>query len=137
MTTISKYARPENLVIPVLDGNEVNRKLADIKVSPSTYIEAIAVGEFEEEFHNDLDPEGYLYGVEVALTKEEFIRLVDGKHFRIYNSIFGGKDYHLVTLDTLDKVFGHKNIMYPLTDKTLVENLVIGQRQESEVQWIK
>ena len=117
MTTISKYVRPENLVIPVRDGNEVNMKLANIEVSPSTYSQAIAAGEFEEEFHNDEDEEGYLYGVEVALTKEEFIRLVEGKHCRIYNSIFGSKNYHLVTLDTLDKVFGHNNIMYPLTDK--------------------
>lgn len=117
MSTIAKHVMPGNPKIPVLEDFAINRQLRHLSVSSKTYRQALDDGDFEEEFYNDKDDEGYLTGVEFSVDKDEFISLINKQAFRIYGVNFNKSRFNFLTLDTLDNVLSGLNTIYPLNDK--------------------
>ncbi|MFS0556894.1 hypothetical protein [Brevibacillus sp. 179-C9.3 HS] len=113
---ISRYVDPSLVHIPlVVDWNK-GKLLHDMHSSTKTY--KMAVGdEIDEEYHNDLDEQGYMVGIELNLSKDELVHLLENQAFVVYQTKWRGLTYHLVTLDVDHKVFDSNNVIYPLNEK--------------------
>ncbi|MBF8982257.1 hypothetical protein IZY60_01765 [Lutibacter sp. B2] len=109
-----KYVQSENMEIPIL-GNDLNilERINHLKISKISYANALNKGELGEEFQNDMDEKEYLIGVELTLTKEDFMNNIKEKNYKVYNINWKNKEFTLVTLDKEEEVFSEANILYP------------------------
>lgn len=111
-----KYLPESNLRIPILDGTHLLGDLDRIKIATKTYEEALNDLEFDAEYRNDLNEEGYITGIELTLWKSKFIELIKQEAYKIYRINWRSKDFDLVTFDLEKKVISSNNVIYSLTE---------------------
>lgn len=68
------------------------------------------------EYQNDLDIKGYMEGVELNLSKKEFLTLINENAFQIFKYNWHSKDFMILTLDISKNVFHENNIIYPFSN---------------------
>ncbi|NRR23677.1 hypothetical protein [Brevibacillus sp. MS2.2] len=113
---ISRYVDPSLLYIPLVVDFNRGKLLDDMRLSTKTYKKAVG-DEIDEEYQNDLDKQGYMTGIELNLTKDKLVHLLENKAFVVYRTEWKGQPYHLATLDMDHKVFDSSNVIYPLNEK--------------------
>ena len=86
-----------------------------LAISNKTYSEALNNGDIDQEYQNDRDENGYITGVELDMSESKFVNLIKSNAYRIYSTNWRDKDFHMVTFNTREVVFGLDNIIYPLT----------------------
>ncbi|WP_025028446.1 hypothetical protein [Caldalkalibacillus mannanilyticus] len=110
-----EYIGKEDINIPVLDGKNMMSKLDLLSIQPKTYAEALGNEEIDEEYCNDRDSEGYLIGIEMSLSKEQFLSSIHSEAFKCYSIEWRGQECKLYTMDRDEEVFQSGNKVYPLT----------------------
>ncbi|MFF0831277.1 hypothetical protein ACFYU8_31045 [Brevibacillus sp. NPDC003359] len=113
---ISRYVDPSLLHIPLVVDLNRGKLLDDMQLSAKTYKMAIG-DEIDEEYQNDLDEQGYMTGIELNLSRDRLVHLLENKAFVVYRTEWKGKPFHLATLDIDHKVFDSSNVIYPLNEK--------------------
>ncbi len=117
MDIISKYVHQDKLHIPIMQDDKVSEDLKHLKVMNKIYQQAIEDGDFEEEYHNDADDEGYFVGIERTISKEKFINLIVQQAYCIYKVMYGNRNFVFLTLDDPLKVLSGTNVIYPLSNR--------------------
>ena len=114
---LSRYVNINSMRIPIND-NFIHTDLLDrMKISERTYKEARGkVEEFGEEYLNDLDANGYMEGIELNLSKDRLLTLIQDNSFQIFKHHWIGKDFIILTLDRIENVFDIDNIIYPFSN---------------------
>lgn len=92
-------------------GEDIQQRLNSINVSSTTYLEDLE-NNFEEEYLND-KCDGYISGIELNFSKEEFISNIKNRVYEIFELEWKEKIFLLLILDELDKVLDNNNIIYP------------------------
>lgn len=113
---ISSCVDPSLLHIPLVVDFSRGKLLDDMRLSTRTYEKAVG-DEIDEEYQNDLDEQGYMTGIELNLSKDKLVHLLENKAFAVYRTEWKAQPYHLVTLDMDHKVFDSGNVIYPLNEK--------------------
>jgi len=113
---ISKYVDLSSLHIPLVTDMCIEQLLDTMRLSHRTYREAVGT-EIDEEYKNDLDDNGYIIGVELNLSKEKLIELVNNGAYKLYRIEWQNMPCYIATFDFHHKVFDAKNVIYPLSEK--------------------
>ncbi|QZY54163.1 hypothetical protein [Crassaminicella profunda] len=111
---IEKYIKKEKYKMWVEENADVNGLISNIPIKHKTYNQAIADCDITEEYLNDENEEGYLTGIELNLSKNKFIELINGKAFKLYRGLWKEKECMVTTFDITDKVFNSNNVIYPM-----------------------
>ncbi len=115
---INKYVDMKSINIKVNETLMHINQLKQMRISEYLYRDVSYKGkEFTEEYHNDLDENGYMIGIELNLSKEKFLRLIKNKSFQIYQLNWMKSNFILLTLDIFDNVFDSNNILYPFSER--------------------
>lgn len=115
---LKKYVDLQTLKIPIFNSSMYQAALTQMKVCEKTYRDAsIYAKDFGEEYQNDLDESGYMVGIELNLSKDNFLDLIGHSAFQIYKFNWLNKDFIILTLDKSENVFNLNNKIYPFTDK--------------------
>ncbi|OAB41575.1 hypothetical protein PMSD_00205 [Paenibacillus macquariensis subsp. defensor] len=72
---------------------------------------------FDIEYGNDMDEYGIITGIELSLNHERFINLVKNQAFKLIQTTWRNKQFHLITFDHADNIFKPENIIYKLTEE--------------------
>jgi hypothetical protein len=115
--SLNKYVDLQSLEIPILDSFTYETILNQMKISDMIYKDARDRGEFIEDYQNDLDSDGYMKGVELDLTKENFLTLIKDNAFKIFKHKWLDADFIVLTLDKAENIFNLNNIIYPFTKR--------------------
>ncbi|WP_010243962.1 hypothetical protein [Acetivibrio cellulolyticus] len=115
---LSKYLNIESINIPISSDFQYGDLLNKMRISNITYKQASSdAKEFIEEYQNDLDINGYMEGVELNLSKKEFLTLINENAFQIFKCSWHSKDFIILTLDISKNVFHENNIIYPFCNE--------------------
>jgi hypothetical protein len=109
---LHKYIDPNTIRIPIHRSFQYRDILDSMRISSLPY-QASAGVEFEEEYQNDLDPNGYMEGIELNLTKDRFFYLIKTCAFQLYTYTWHHREWTVLTLDQEHNVFYAENILYP------------------------
>lgn len=112
---------------------EMLKRLNTLSVSGETYLEDLEKEIFEEEYLND-KKDDYISGIELNLTREQFISNIQNKVYKTYKMEWLKKEFLFLTLDSLNNVFEANNIIYPANKNNDVFYVV---SIEDEVCYIK
>jgi hypothetical protein len=85
---------------------------------------------YDTEYGNDMDDQGYITGIELTLNHDRFIDLDKNQAFKVIRTEWRSKEFHLITFDHADDVFKTENVIYKLTDEE--DAFVIVQLIEPE-----
>ncbi|MGF7050197.1 uncharacterized protein YuzE [Paenibacillus sp. DS2015] len=124
-----KHMNPKQIIIPYITDINVASYLDKMTVSPNVFKADFEIG-YDIEYGNDMDEQGYIIGIELTLDHEKFITLIKNQAFRIIQTEWRNKEFHLITFDHLDDVFKPENTIYRLTDEE--DAFVIVQLVEPE-----
>lgn len=113
--SITKYVDTTSITIPLELDTDRGNLLNHMRLSHQTYKKAVG-NDFEDEYMNDLDQNGYIIGVELSLPKDTFLDLITNGAYTIIQTEWKGLLCHIVTFD-YENVFDSKNVIYPLSDK--------------------
>ncbi|OWR30768.1 hypothetical protein CDO73_09255 [Saccharibacillus sp. O23] len=107
----------EKLHIPYISAPDEDPapKLDRMRVAELTYREDFGKG-YDTPYGNDMDKNGYIIGIESDLTSQRLAELLNAKAFQVIDMHWRGRDYHLLTLDTAEKVFDERNTLYRMSD---------------------
>lgn len=113
--------------IEIMKNNlKINRDISKLSVTNTTYRRGLKEGIIDCEYDNDLDKYGYLKGIELSINKKELSSLID--NITAYEINWREDMYMLYALDSYEKVFDERNIIYPLRNKK--DAFVIIQKEE-------
>lgn len=96
----------------IISDVDMLKSLNRLSVSRETYLEDLEKQIFEEEYLND-KKDDYISGIELNLTREQFISNIRNKVYRIYKLDWLEKEFLFLTLDFQENVFEPNNIIYP------------------------
>lgn len=131
VNSIENYVDKSKMKIPQLNGLGILDKLNSLKIADKTYRQALADGEFEEEYYNDWEEDGYMSGIELKLNKHTLLAYIKRQVFRVYNLVWQSKDYLVVTLNYHGEVFNPDNIIFPLNankDVWVIMKIIEGSK---------
>ncbi|MED4780948.1 hypothetical protein [Brevibacillus choshinensis] len=111
--SIAKYVDISSITMPLEIDTHKGNLLNNMRLSHVTYKKAVG-NEFEDEYRNDLDKNGYIIGIELSLSKDRFVNLITNGAYKIIQTEWKGLHYHITTFD-YDKVFDSRNVIYPLS----------------------
>jgi hypothetical protein len=117
----------------IISDVEMLKRLNTLSISGETYLEDLEKEIFEEEYLNDKKND-YISGIELHLTRKQFISNIQNKVYRIYKLEWLEKEFLFLTLDSLDNSFEPNNIIYPANKNNDVFYVVAI---EDEVCYIK
>lgn len=107
---IEKYLDGMKSEIQVQEaGKEIEERIMGLVISDKNYLEDLDK-KFIEEYLNDKD--GYIVGIELDISKEELIKGVKEKVYKIYIVDWQQQEHILLTLAEEDRVFVRNNIIY-------------------------
>ena len=110
--TLSKYLEGKVPKIQIQIANEdIQKQLNGLTMNSKTYLEDLGI-RFEEEWLNDKKDE-YITGIELRLTRQQFIKDIENDIYRIYKMEWLERDFLFLTLDSLENIFEPNNIIYP------------------------
>ncbi|UQZ34873.1 hypothetical protein C2I18_15835 [Paenibacillus sp. PK3_47] len=112
---IFHYVSADNLRIPLVTDIDPAPALNQMKLAANTFRSDYGYG-YDTEFGNDMDAQGYLKGVELTLPGKRFVDLVDKQAFKIIQTSWKGRMFHLLTLDHLANVLHPGNVLYRMSD---------------------
>lgn len=72
---------------------------------------------FETEYGVDFDSSGYITGYEIGLSPAKFLKLIESKSYRLYESVWQNQIYHIFLLDEYNSVFSKNNMICPMNRK--------------------
>lgn len=135
---VEQYIDKDLLQIPVIEDGLILNELDKLIIMDKTYKQALKNGDFDEEYCNDLDDQGYMKGVELNISKEVYLRLIQKQAYKIYKIHWRNQNFLLLTLDGYREVINPFNRVYPLTKREDVFVIVrIESRSEYNVVFIK
>ena len=112
---VGQYIDKALFQIPVIDDSSIINEVNKLIIMDKTYKQALENSDFDEEYCNDLDDQGYMKGVELNISKEVFLRRIQKREYKIYKIYWRNLIFLLVTLDEYKEVFNPLNRIYPLT----------------------
>ena len=112
---IKEYLNRNELKIPIILGSDIDQRLEKMMVSNHTYNEAKDTREFYEEYMNDKDNKGYMSGVEMKFSKEQFLTLIKKGAYKLYLTKWRRKSFWVASSDVYEKITHPNNIIYPMT----------------------
>lgn len=113
---IERYFEMGKLSLPIVNDPNIIGCLERIPIADKTYLDALNAGEIDEEYLND-KRFGYIKGIELNLTKEQFLNRIQHDAFEIFNICWRNKPSIIATVDTFENVFDTENIIYPMNAK--------------------
>lgn len=113
---ITEHVTPDKLTIPYYTDLEIVECLDKMTVKENTFKDE-ANRSFDTEYGNDMDNDGYIIGIELNLTTEKFIDLIEERAYRVIDTRWRDKEFRIITFDHLEKVVNPTNIIYKLTDR--------------------
>lgn len=126
---IEKALQKEQLIISHNETINLDDVLENMKRIAKSYKQAFKEGDIKEEFSIDFDRNGYLMGIEMNLSKEDFISLIESQVFKVYTASWESQKFIMVTLDLPEKVFDAGNVIYPLSNN--LDAFVIIDREKN------
>ncbi|MGF7050697.1 hypothetical protein J2T13_005247 [Paenibacillus sp. DS2015] len=126
---LSKHIIPDQISIQYITDTPLAPFLDNMTVATNNF-NADYEKNYDTEYGNDMDEQGYIIGIELTLDHEQFITLVKNHAFRIIQTEWRNKEFHLITFDHLVDVFKPENTIYRLTDEE--DAFVIVQLVEPE-----
>lgn len=113
---INKHVNPDQIIIPFIKDANVASYLDQMTIAANTFVEDYEI-HYDTEYGNDLDEEGYITGIELTLNHDRFIDLVNNQAFKVIQTEWRNKEFHVITFDHSENVFKSENVIYKLTDK--------------------
>ncbi|WP_312116073.1 hypothetical protein [Brevibacillus reuszeri] len=133
---ITDYVDTSCLHIPYEVDLNKDILLNNMTLSEHTYQSAVRNQWIDEEYCNDLDDEGYMVGIELSLPKDKFVDYVKNGAYRLYQTKWKERLYHVATFDFHDKVFDSQHVIYPLSHKQDAY-VIVENTGRYNVVWIK
>jgi hypothetical protein len=99
--------------IPVERGNKaIEARVKGLGINDKTYLEELDGEIIEEEYLNDKDKDGYIFGIELHISKDQLMQNIKEQVYKIYMIDYQQQENMLLTLSDEDKVFDKNNILY-------------------------
>lgn len=133
---LSNYFDISKIQIPLLNGDNIIADLEKLKLMPKNYWDAYQDKEFEEEYRNDLDDDGYMVGIELNSRKESFLKLINLEVFKVYELSWHKTLHYFATFDSLNVVLDPGNFIYSFTSAKDAF-VIIKKKQDENVALIK
>ncbi|MDF1618872.1 hypothetical protein, partial [Petrocella sp. FN5] len=95
---------------------DIRKEFETLKFNKLTYNAALKKGDIEEEYLNDKDNLGYIKGIELTLSGDKFIQLIEDNAFTLYESFWGDEECFMITFEVAEKVFSRDNYVFQMTD---------------------
>ncbi|MCQ6561488.1 hypothetical protein [Paenibacillus mendelii] len=112
---LAKYIDPNQVCIPYVTDNNLAADLDRMKIPPNTFKQDCGTA-YDTEYGNDMDPQGYIIGIELTLKHQRFIELVNQQAFKVIQTHWRDWQYHVVTFDHMENVFKPGHLLYKLTN---------------------
>ncbi|MEC0238364.1 hypothetical protein P4H66_00570 [Paenibacillus dokdonensis] len=103
--------------IPFEQKPELGIYLDNMTILPYSFRCGYKQVKFETEYGVDFDNSGYITGFEVGLSPTQFIKLIEGQSYRLYESVWHNQTCHIFLLDELDSVFSELNVICRMNRK--------------------
>ena len=101
--------------VAYIKNQDLSKHIEKMELKEKTYAEYIKSGVLEDEFQNDLTTDGYMIGIELCMSPEKYVALIQNELFSIYELDWHGKRYNLLAIDYFDSTCDEDNIIVPLT----------------------
>ncbi|NMO94953.1 hypothetical protein [Paenibacillus lemnae] len=113
---ILQHVTSDKITISYVADTALSAYLDQMVIAPQTFKEANENG-CDTEFGIDMDRDGYITGIELTLPPARFIELIQSQAYKIYQTTWRDREFHLVTLDHAEHVFKPENVIYKMTGK--------------------
>ncbi|OWA34044.1 hypothetical protein B9G55_17070 [Saccharibacillus sp. O16] len=115
---ILHHVTPERLHIPRIaeDSPTLIARLNRMRIAERTYRQDFRIG-YDTTYGNDMDQNGYITGIELDLSAERLIELLNQQAFRLLDLHWRDRSFRLLTLDHEDQVFQERNVLYRMSDE--------------------
>jgi len=103
--------------IPFARKPELGTCLDNMTMLPYSFRSGYEQEKFETEYGVDFDHSGYITGYEIGLSPTKFIKLIESRSYRLYESVWKNQTYHIFLFDEYDSVFSENNMICPMNQK--------------------
>ncbi|MBD2872555.1 hypothetical protein [Paenibacillus arenilitoris] len=127
---LNNYLNPNQISIPYITDISIALFLDQMRVAANTF-DADYGDIYDTEYGNDMDGNGYIIGIELNLYPDRFVDLIYNQAYKVIQTEWKDREFHVVTLDHEDNVFKPENIIYKLTDQE--DAFIVVQLVEPEL----